>query len=117
MDLANWIGLATLISATVGVALAAYWSRNKRQSDPDEGEAQALAFTAGDRALIDRLRKALASLSIGEPDRRLLIEIRDILAALRDSHLTNGRRIDALNDAIKEARRATEDNTAALRRG
>lgn len=117
MELADWIGLATLVSTAGLVAATAYWqSRKPDTAVPGDEEARVFAFSEEDRELLERLRRSFGDVSFAASDRRLLIEVREAVVSQRDASLTLGRRIDLMIDALNEARRATADNTSALDR-
>jgi hypothetical protein len=116
---ADWIAIAVLLSAIVGPALTAYWQTHRRGTDDDAvspAEQRVLALTPEDKALLASLRDAIKAMALAEQDRRLLVNFFDICVSLRDAALSLGRRLDSLNNELADVRRATDDNTDALRR-
>lgn len=116
MDLADWIGLATLLSTAGLVAATAYWQSRKPDVPAADAETRVFAFSEDDRELLERLRRAFGDVAFAGGDRRLLAELRDAVTSQRDVALTIGRRLDLVIDALNEARRAMADNTRALGR-
>ena len=116
---ADWIAFASVAFTVAAAVAAAYWQSHRAPAaevPAGDREERLLALTPADRKILLQLQEKLGAVTLNEADRRLIVELRDTNAGLRDVGLTLGRRIDANTDAQAESRRALEDNTAALER-
>lgn len=93
-EVADWIGLATLIFAITGAVAAAFWQRRK----------------APDHEAEEPFKPKPIVVSLHENDRDLVHSVKDHIGDLTKA-------VDELGDIVGKHRHAIGDQTAEIRRG